>query len=320
MYTLRLTINVMTFIAVVFGLSVVTNAQATRSWVSGVGDDFNPCTRIAPCKTFAGALPKTFINGEINCLDAAGYGAVTINKSMTIDCEDTQGAILAAGVNGVTVSIANNNNDPFRKVTLRGLTINGQGTGVRGIWVTTANTSYTTLHVEHVVIENFTSDGIHFNAGGGELVVRNSIIQGTRNAVRPNGTNANLRIHATVEGSTLVHNERGIMAENHTRVTASNSNLSSNSMDGAFAQPTESFATCEISLYNCLITGNGQVGVISNGFFGATVIRLAGNHIVNNSVFGIRAVNGGILRSRGNNTISGNPTDIDGNVESMPGQ
>ncbi len=51
------------------------HAQAFRTWVSGVGDDANPCSRTAPCKTFAGAISKTALNGEINCLDPAGFGA-----------------------------------------------------------------------------------------------------------------------------------------------------------------------------------------------------------------------------------------------------
>src|SRR5687768_10234879 len=80
-------------------------AQATRTWVSGVGDDVNPCSRTAPCKTFAGAISKTATNGEINCLDPAGYGAVTITKSITIDCEDTQGSILSSGTTGIIINV-----------------------------------------------------------------------------------------------------------------------------------------------------------------------------------------------------------------------
>src|SRR6267142_1998062 len=66
--------------------SAAAHAQATRTWVSGVGDDINPCSRTAPCKTFAGAISKTAVNGEINALDPAGYGAVTITKAITLDC------------------------------------------------------------------------------------------------------------------------------------------------------------------------------------------------------------------------------------------
>src|SRR4026208_1211165 len=81
-------------------------AQATRTWVSGVGDDANPCSRVSPCKTFAGAISKTFINGEIDCLDPGGLGAVTITKSITIDCERVSGSILASFTSGIIVNIA----------------------------------------------------------------------------------------------------------------------------------------------------------------------------------------------------------------------
>src|SRR6266702_792603 len=70
------------------------HAQASRTWVSGVGDDANPCRRTAPCKTFAGAISKTATGGEINCIDPGGFGAVTITKSMTIACEDVEAGVL----------------------------------------------------------------------------------------------------------------------------------------------------------------------------------------------------------------------------------
>src|SRR6188472_885924 len=80
------------------------NAQATRTWVSGVGDDANPCSRTAPCKTFAGAISKTATGGEINCLDPGGFGGLTITKSIAIDCHFTGGGILAASANGVIIN------------------------------------------------------------------------------------------------------------------------------------------------------------------------------------------------------------------------
>src|SRR5438270_13933465 len=103
------------------------NAQATRTWVSGVGDDVNPCSRTAPCKTFAGAISKTADCGEIDALDPGGFGAVTITKSMTIDGTGTMASILAAGTTGVIVNAATD-----KVITLRGLSINGACTGIRG--------------------------------------------------------------------------------------------------------------------------------------------------------------------------------------------
>jgi hypothetical protein len=81
-------------------------AQATRTWVSGVGDDANPCSRTAPCKTFAGAISKTAVGGVISALDSAGFGAVTITKSITLDGTGTQASILALSTNGVVINAA----------------------------------------------------------------------------------------------------------------------------------------------------------------------------------------------------------------------
>src|SRR6201987_4342234 len=81
-------------------------AQATRTWVSGVGDDVNPCSRTAPCKTFAGAISKTAPGGEINVLDPGGFGAVTITKSISIIAQNVEGGVLVSGTNGIVVSTA----------------------------------------------------------------------------------------------------------------------------------------------------------------------------------------------------------------------
>src|SRR6201992_261684 len=109
-------------------------AQASRTWVSGVGDDANPCSRTAPCKTFAGAISKTAIGGEINCLDPGGFGAVTITKSITIDCHEIFGSVLVSGTNGINIA-ANAGNVVLRNLNLNGLVSNG----LKGISITTAN-------------------------------------------------------------------------------------------------------------------------------------------------------------------------------------
>src|SRR5271166_3567849 len=108
--------------------STIAQAQATRTWVSGVGDDANPCSRTAPCKTFAGAISKTAVSGEINCLDPGGFGGVTITKSISIICE-VEAGVLVAGTNGITI------NNAAAIVYLRGLDIEGVGTGLAGVRV-----------------------------------------------------------------------------------------------------------------------------------------------------------------------------------------
>src|SRR5476649_276751 len=108
--------------------SVPANAQATRTWVSGVGDDVNPCSRTAPCKTFAGAISKTSASGEINCIDPGGFGALTITKAITISCEAGTAGVLVAGTNAFTISAGAND-----VIYLKGLDIEGVGSGLIGI-------------------------------------------------------------------------------------------------------------------------------------------------------------------------------------------
>src|SRR5687767_6732766 len=115
------------------GYATPAAAQATRTWVSGVGDDANPCSRTAPCKTFAGAISKTATAGEINVLDPGGFGAVTITKSLTIDGSNTLAGIAAGGTTGIIV-----NAPADAKVKLKGLDINGFQTGVMGVRVLSA--------------------------------------------------------------------------------------------------------------------------------------------------------------------------------------
>src|ERR1700712_4591138 len=104
--------------------SAPAHAQATRTWVSGVGDDANPCSRTAPCKTFAGAISKTAPAGEINVLDPGGFGAVTITKSITIRSDHIEAGIVVSGTNGIIINAGDAD-----AVVLEGLDIEGLGTG-----------------------------------------------------------------------------------------------------------------------------------------------------------------------------------------------
>src|SRR5689334_15317520 len=131
------------------------NAQATRTWVSGVGDDANPCSRTAPCKTFAGAISKTATQGEINVLDPGGFGGVTITKSITISSENFEAGVLVSGTNGIVISALATD-----QVTLVGLDIEGLGTGLDGIKVLAAGAVY----VIKCRVHHFSGNGINMNS------------------------------------------------------------------------------------------------------------------------------------------------------------
>src|SRR5215467_8241893 len=181
-------VNLLTLFAMAVLGTTLMSAQSSRTWVSGVGDDANPCSRTAPCKTFAGAISKTAAGGEIDALDPAGYGALTITKAITIDGGGGQVAsVLVAGTNGIVVQAG-----PNDVVILRNLRFNGIGTGINGIRFLSGKD----LNVESCYIFGFTTNGIDIalnqataaSAHVIDTVIKNNGGVGVRaaNAVAPN--------------------------------------------------------------------------------------------------------------------------------------
>jgi hypothetical protein len=162
-------------------------AQATRTWVSGVGDDANPCSRTAPCKTFAGAISKTATGGEINCLDPGGFGGVTITKAIQIICQ-VEAGVLVSGTNAIIVNAAANS-----EILLVGLDIEGLGTGLNGITILASNL----VTVKNCMIKNFTQNGINLGASGARLHVQDSLILS-------NAPSASFAGIQTVSGATAI--------------------------------------------------------------------------------------------------------------------
>src|SRR6267378_5974218 len=147
----------------------IAHAQATRTWVSGVGDDVNPCSRTAPCKTFAGAISKTAPGGEINVLDPGGFGAVTITKSITIRSDHIEAGVLVSGTNGIVVSAGATD-----RVVLEGLDIEGLGTGLNGVSILAGKEVY----IIRCAIRHFTQNGVNMasSTSGGHAFINVSFI------------------------------------------------------------------------------------------------------------------------------------------------
>jgi hypothetical protein len=196
----------------------LAEAQATRTWVSGVGDDANPCSRTAPCKTFAGAISKTAVNGEISVLDPGGYGAVTITKSITLNGDGTLGSILAAGTNGININDSATATPGTIVVTLRNLSINGAATGITGINLV----SGAALLVDNVAISGFQT-GIATQTG--DTVVVNSTITWNSNF----GVRALTGVSSiTLEDSTLTENGVAVQADTGATIRLSNNGIYNN--------------------------------------------------------------------------------------------
>ena len=290
--------------AVAMMLSAVpASAQATRTFVSGVGNDADPCSRTAPCRTFAGAIVKTFINGEINCLDPGGYGTVNITKSITIDCLTTLGSTLSSGTTGVIVNIPVSVNDPTRSVRLRGIVINGTGasgavgtrTGIDGIRILQA----TSVFVEESVIAEFSQQGIEVAASANvnlvlnDVTIRNTNVAGITlatsagqvvasfNNVRINGTPIGLsaanRVRASIRNVMLGHNTTGIQTSGVDNIVNADNIMVSFATTGVLGS-----AGSTVRLSNSVITQN-LTGLNPNG---GSIISMSGNSVTGNTADG----------------------------------
>lgn len=284
------------------------HAQATRTWVSGVGDDANPCSRTAPCKTFAGAISKTAARGVISVLDPGGFGAVTITKSITIDGGGIIGSILAAGTTGVIVNAAVGDS-----IRLRNLSIDGAKTGISGVRFLAGGA----LILDNVRIHDFSSGhGVHFvPTGSARLIVNDSAITnnlGPGISVQPDVAGF---ARVSLDNVKLNNNFSGLQAQQRSVVSIRNSFISHNNNYGVLAmsvsQPTE------ITIDSSQITNNGlenvsAAGVRSQGPLASVVIS---ENLISGNPRGIHAAGGGDVFSFGSNrvisnTVDGTPTGV----------
>ncbi|MGD9630090.1 MAG: right-handed parallel beta-helix repeat-containing protein [Pyrinomonadaceae bacterium] len=244
MSTVRVPRLLFLFASVLF-LYSVNHAQATRTWISGVGDDVNPCSRTAPCKTLAGAISRTATGGEINCLDPGGFGALTIVKSITLDCTGTQGSILASSTSGIII------NAPNATVNIRSLSINGAGTtpGNTGIRIISAGKVF----VETVLIEGFSTSGVGILCAACQVSIKDSTIRNI-NGEAISASPATGTASVFVADSLIAGNRTGIGAVNSTVRISGNSIV--HNTTGLLTGANGSI----VSYRNNVIDGNGTNG------------------------------------------------------------
>ena len=170
------------------------SAQATRTWVSGVGDDANPCSRTAPCKTFAGAISKTAPAGEINVLDPGGFGAVTITGSIRIISDHIEAGVLVSGTNGIVVNAGSTAN-----VELDGLDIEGLGTGLNGVQIIGGGN----VIIRRTSINNFTGNGVNLiGTSNAKVTIQDCFISNNSGGVNVQGAGGALN-NAVIDNTVI---------------------------------------------------------------------------------------------------------------------
>jgi hypothetical protein len=282
-------------LAILLAGAAQVTAQATRTWVSGVGDDANPCSRTAPCKTFAGAISKTAPAGEINALDPGGFGGVTITKSITIDGGPGIAGVLVAGTNGITVAAGATD-----VVILRNLDIDGINSGIKGIQFVSGSK----LVIDHCNIYGFTLRGISIESTSANVanvtLISNTIVH--------SNTNNGIWVGSSVTNAVVIDNvssannaNAGLAVNAGGVVQVRNSVFSNNNVYGLFANNA-------IIDAQGVIASNNSTGIQAENF---STIRLSGVSVVSNSV-GLNSINNSVINSFGDNIIVGNASGNSG--------
>lgn len=298
MTKIRLTFSLFAACAVCLFCSSLAEAQTCRTWVSGVGDDVNPCSRTAPCKTFAGAISKTAEGGEIDVLDPGGYGSVTITKSITIDGGTGSGwaSILASGTTGVIVNVTTN--PATSVVILRNISINGTRNGSTCADGTNG-VSYLAgakLLIEHCTIFGFATNGINASkTSAGALVVQDSTIEDNNIGIRVTSTNG--VISTTVSNCRVQACTTGVDGLAGAVISVADSYVTHNSNFGIIAE-----ISATVNVTNCSVSNNGT-GIQANV---GTTVRVSNNNVFNNTGKGIANLAGAGMATATNNRTGGN--------------
>jgi hypothetical protein len=312
MKAIRLTMASLIFVVV---SAYTALAQNNRSFVSGLGSDFNPCTRTAPCRTFGTAISQTNARGEVVALDSAGYGTFTVTTSLTVEAPPG----VYAGVTATGASVAINiNAGPSDTVILRGLTVNSEN--IIGNGIQSPNGTGTALFVENCIVTGFNdccNSGLFF-VGPGTLEVKDSIFRGNHtgiNVLTLSGTTALATIdHVHIEGTGSAMNV-GLEVGDGVTATVRSSLASLNGT--GFLAASSSSAVGELNIENCVVSNN-MIGVAAQSTStGVAKARVSNSAVTNNTVFGLRNFGSpAVILSRANNTVEGNGMDTGGPIGS----
>jgi hypothetical protein len=298
--------NVCILLGVLLLGTTMMNAQASRTWVSGVGDDANPCSRTAPCKTFAGAISKTAVGGEIDALDPGGFGALTITKSITIDGGGGQVAsVLVAGTNGIVVAAGASDIVVLRNLRFQGL--RGAGNANAGLSAIRF-ISGASLIVDKCEITGFNNNGVDVAQGGSAQVwVTNTNIQNVGGTGVAATTTAGV-VTVGIDQVRVELSNKGVESGNHSRVTVTNSLIQNAASIGVQA---DGDAIVTVNASEVDLSGSGiQTGPGSGTAFVSNSQVAYNTNGFNN--------NAGTFNSYVNNRVHDNTNNTVGTISTAP--
>ena len=316
-------------VSIAFALSLFaatgTAATAQRTFVASNGNDANPCSIAAPCRGFARAIMQTSAGGEVIVLDSAGYGVVTITKSVALIApRGIYAGVSVFSGDGITV------NGVGIDVHLQGLSISAQG-GTNGVNFTQGGN----LHVEGCTISGFTVAGIVVNAVGTITVVDTSLLHNeigvwvkaaatvtvARATIDRNhssglfvtGAGKASLVQSTVTNSTGSGVDVRGDPSGDTRLVVDSSLLADNGSRGLLVYDNNANTVVRADIVRSTVARNGEgIGVL--GTMGTARLSATQNVISDNAAIGLSSGGAGAKARLTQNTVVHNSTGLQGDV------
>jgi hypothetical protein len=280
----------------IMALAAVTQALPSQTYVASTGNDANDCTQITPCRTFAGAVPKTTAKGIITALDSSAYGIVTIDKGLTIQAAPGVSAVLEGSRSDDVVTI---NAGATSVVTLRNLHIMSRTlTENNGVVINAVGT----LHVENCLITGFGGAGLR---GPGSCEVNDNVrrVFLLDSIFRDNITGLKTGcVKALADHCRFEHGHVGIEVGSVAQMVVRDCVLDANSDVGLKVE-----ISGRAMIENCAVTNNGT-GIQGNQFMFGVSITYVSSTLIFSNVVGLLP-KGGLMFSFGNNRLGGNTTN-----------
>ena len=298
-------------LALFAAVSPASAGSANRAWVSGRGTDTTGCgAPTAPCRSLQYVHDNIVgAGGEIDVLDPAGYGAVTITKALSI----VNDGVGTAGVQATSGDAVTINAGVADAIVLRGLDIDGLGTATNGIQFTAGQS----LIVENCSIRHVTAQGINFNPNtASSLAVSNTLAADNGDAgiyLHP-GVGGTGAVTAVVSHVELKNNHNnglivdGAQFAGEIDVTVFESVAAGNGQYGFGVGSTTGEAFTTLTLFHSVAVNNGNAGIAAQD--AGAILRIAQSLVTGNAHSFAVIGSGSAIQSYGDNYIDGNGTDI----------
>jgi hypothetical protein len=306
-------------------IALPAGAQLFRAYVSGSGNDSNPCTLPQPCRLLPAALTAVASGGEIWMLDSANYNTTEVDITKSVSILAVPGVVgsLVAPQGGLAVNV----NGAGIAVSLRNLVIvplGANGTGIafnQGQSLTVAGCEIANMDKAIIIAANSgaaltVTDTAIRNANLNAIDIEGGAIA-SLDRVRITGANVGVFVgtaSAAISESVISGGQigaRAIGTNGTARLTLDRTRISG-SVDAISVETTLAGDVATVAVTRSVLTHNSNSGIFFLPAGSSTTTATLGDNVITGNAKGFQFSGGGTIYTRGDNTLFYNGVDVAG--------